>query len=151
MWRAAARHILTLACDVASPRADAVVVVTDFHFDGVPATVFLSRRGIPQVVLLAQLVSDVRRRRVEVPRVPNQLGAASAVVGQIAQRGDVHGIGARRRPPTRLVRRLRRRTRPSAAASRNGKRKRERNRRPPLLEKAAASGGGRSAAAAVAY
>src|SRR5712691_2436645 len=81
-----------LTCDVAAARADAVIAVTHFDADGVPAAVFLAAGWITQVVLLAQLVGDVGGRRIEVARVPHDFGAAAAVVGHIAQRRDVHAI-----------------------------------------------------------
>src|SRR5216684_3614355 len=65
-WRSA-----ILARDVPAARADAVIAVPHFDADGVPAAVFLAAGWIAQIVLLAQLVGDVRGRRIEVARVPH--------------------------------------------------------------------------------
>src|SRR6267142_3922316 len=79
-------------CYISPAGAHAVVAVADFDADGVPAAVFLPAGRIANVVLLAQLVGDVRRRRIEIARVADDLGPPAAVVGHIAQRRDVHAI-----------------------------------------------------------
>src|SRR5689334_10812777 len=57
--------------------ADAVVAVAQLDADRVPAAVLLAVRRIAEIVLLAQLVGDVRRGRIEVHWIANDLGAAA--------------------------------------------------------------------------
>src|SRR5438132_671378 len=92
-------HDGLLTCYIAATRSNSIRVILDFHPNRVPPAIFLSRRWIAQVVLLAQLVGDTRGRGVEIPRIADNLGAAAAVVGHVAQRGDVDAVvTARARP-----------------------------------------------------
>ena len=109
------------------PRAHAIARGSaHFDADRVPAAVLLPGRRVAEVVLLAQFVGDARRRRIEIARVADDLGAAAAVVGHVAQRDDIHAIVDRRaatRPPA---------ARRPAAGLPPGRRRRPRgNRRPP--------------------
>ena len=78
--------------DISPSRADAVGAIAELDADRVPAAVFLSARRIAEVVLLAQLVGDAGGRRIEIARIADDLGAAAAVVGHVAQRHDVDAI-----------------------------------------------------------
>ena len=79
---------------VAATSANAIAVIADFDTDGVPPAVFLSAGRITQIVLLAQLVGDARRRRIQIVGVVNDLCATAAVVGEVAQRHAVDRVGA---------------------------------------------------------
>ena len=68
--------------------------VVDFDADGMPAPVAMSRAGVADVVLLAQFVGDVGGCRIQVARVPDNLGAPAAVVGDFTQGRDVHPVAA---------------------------------------------------------
>ena len=57
-----------------------------------PPAVFLPGRGVAEVVLLAQFVGDARGRRIEIAGIAHDFGSSAAVVGQVAQRGDVDAI-----------------------------------------------------------
>src|SRR5437016_1385016 len=83
-----------LACEVAAPRANAVIPVFDFNANRVPAAVLLPQRCVPEIVLLAQLVRDVRRGRIEIARVADDLGATAAIIRHVAQGADVDAIAA---------------------------------------------------------
>src|SRR5215467_11548433 len=87
-----------LAGYVATASADSIAAVLDFNPNRVPAAVLPSERGVAQVVLLAQFVGDAGSGRIEVAGIAHDLGAASAVVGDLAQRGGVDAI-VRAGPP----------------------------------------------------
>src|SRR5687767_15396561 len=57
-----------------------------------PAPVFLRRRRVAEIVLLAQLVGDVRRCRLEVAARPHYFGTAATVVGDFAQCMEVDAL-----------------------------------------------------------
>src|SRR6476469_2580160 len=57
-----------------------------------PAAVFLGRRRIGEVVLFAQFVGNPCGRRIEIPNLAHDFGAAAAVVSHVAERGDVDAI-----------------------------------------------------------
>src|SRR5204863_1830483 len=60
--------------------------------DRVPAAVLFPRRRIAEIVLLTELVGDVRGRRIQVASVADDFRAAAAVVGHVAQGDDVDAI-----------------------------------------------------------
>src|SRR6267142_3038246 len=128
-------------CYISPAGAHAVVTVADFDADGVPAAVFLPAGRIADVVLLAQLVGDIGSGWVEIARVAHDFRSATAVVGHVAQRGDVDPIVAadrRSRPSATAAsapaadRRRRPAGTPAAAGERKGHRGREPRRRLPL-------------------
>src|SRR5262245_35946239 len=98
-----------------------------------PLPVLLRGRLVTEVVLLAQLVGNARRGLLEIRRKANDLGAAAAVVGHVAQGRRPQRVGAAA-PAMTLRRRTGRRRwrRPSAAAAAR-ERRRERNRTALLL------------------
>src|SRR5947209_2113582 len=126
------RHSIS-ARDVTAARAHAVVAVPHFDTDRVPAPVFLSACLISEVILLAQLVGDARRRRIEIACVADDLGTPTAVIGHLAQRDDVDSVVAAcaARPPARAAAATapRRRKRPPSSPAAGRKRHRNRNRR----------------------
>src|SRR5438105_10492846 len=83
---------IALACHVPAPCTHAVVVVAHLDADRMPLAVFRAARLVSQIVLLAQFVGDARRRGIEIVRVANDLRAAAAIVGHVAQRRDVDAI-----------------------------------------------------------
>ena len=91
---------------------------------------FFPRRRIAEVVLLAQFVGDARGRRVEIARVADDLGAPAAVVGHVAQRGDVDAIvaGDAAASCRCAAERSAAAARPPLPAPATGKRKRDRQR-----------------------
>src|SRR5262249_24576732 len=78
--------------DVAFACADFERRIAQLDSNGVPAPVAVSRAGIAEVVLLAQLVGNAVHGRIEIPRVAHNLRASAAVVGDLAQRDDVHPV-----------------------------------------------------------
>jgi len=72
--------------------ADGVVAVAHHDLDRVPLAVLWRGRGVAKKILLAQLVGDPRRRGVEIAIRHDDLGATAAVVGDRAQRVDVHAL-----------------------------------------------------------
>src|SRR2546427_7397139 len=120
--------MLTLAPAVPPRGANPIAAVPPLDPNRMPAAVFFPGRRIPEIVLLAQFVGDAARRRIEVARFTNDLGAAAAVVGHVAQRRHVDRIVAALppRPAARLLRRRHRLRRWPAATRR--KRKRDWNR-----------------------
>src|SRR5204863_9639861 len=106
---------------------------TDFDADRMPAPVLLRSRWISEVVLLAQLVGDVRGCGIQVARVPHDLGAAAAVVRHVAQRDHVDaivvGCAAARPATTTASAAGRRRLRPAWPSAAATRRKWKRNRR----------------------
>src|SRR5438034_388421 len=122
-------RVRDLTRDVPAPCANAVVAGTDFDPDRMPAPVLLCRRWVTEIVLFAQLVRDVRRGRIQVARIANDLGAAAAVVGHVAQGDDVDAIivwrpAARPASASSAVRRLR----PASSTAAPARRKWEWNR-----------------------
>src|SRR2546427_570637 len=101
--------MLTLAPAVPPRGANPIAAVAHLDPNRMPAAVFLPGRRIPEIVLLAQFVGDAARRGIEVARFTNDLGAAAAVVGHVAQRRHVDRIVAALppRPAARLLRRRR--------------------------------------------
>src|SRR5215467_3015924 len=99
-----------------------------------PAPVLFSERGISKVVLLAQLVGNRRRRRIQVPRIANDFGVPSAVVGHLAERACIHAVVAAPAGPAALSAAASNQLRPAAAwkaaAPADGRRERKRNRWP---------------------
>src|SRR5436190_15450989 len=124
----------SLARDVPPSRAHAVALAR-FDADGVPAAVLRPRGGVTQVVLLAQLVGDAGDGGIEIAHPADDLGTAAAVVGDVAQRGDVDAIvagaaGSRASAPRNGTgRRLRHGRRRGRAPARHGKGHRDRARR----------------------
>ena len=59
-----------------------------------PLSITVPRRRVREVVLPTQLIGDAGGSRVQVGRVPDNLGAATAVIGQVPQRGDVDPVVA---------------------------------------------------------
>src|SRR5215208_5805343 len=127
--------------DIPAARPDDVLRVADFETDGVPPSVLLvAGRRVTQEVLLAQFVGDAGGRAVEIARLPDDLRAAAAGIGDLPQDADVDGFvapGAARR--SAWIRRARRRItrrgdrrRPASTASAAWQRERER-RRPALI------------------
>src|SRR5204863_3962293 len=90
-----------LTCEIAPSRADAIAASLHFDTNRVPPSVSPSGRLIAEIVLLAQLVGDACRRRIEVARTADDLGAPAAVVGHVAERRDVHAIVEPRGLPVR--------------------------------------------------
>src|SRR5215217_1250974 len=98
--------------DIPAARPDDVLRVADFETDGVPPSVLLvAGRRVTQEVLLAQFVGDAGGRAVEIARLPDDLRAAAAGVGDLPQDADVDRFvapGAARRSAA-WIRRARRR------------------------------------------
>src|SRR5438067_8786448 len=88
-----------LRCDVALARTNGVAAVLNLHLDVVPAAVLLPLVVVPKVVLLAQFVGDVRRRRIEVAEAADDLRPAAGVVGDASQRSLVHVLASNRPSP----------------------------------------------------
>jgi hypothetical protein len=98
--------------DVPTTRSNPQRVVTHLDSNRVPAPVMFTGGRVSEEVLFAQFVSDPGRRRIEIARISYELGAATTVVGEVAQGNKVHGLLERSFP---LVSRLlggRRRGRP---------------------------------------
>src|SRR5262245_10499581 len=98
-----------------------------------PLAVSLCVARISQVVLLAQLVSDARRRRPQSLRAADDLRPSTGVVGDLTKRVRIHAIARRTRPATTAsttaTTRNRRQTRPRPAPSWEWKWHRHRKRR----------------------
>src|SRR4051812_4335435 len=124
---------ILLARYISSPGAHVVRRVAHFDADAVPASVLRALRGVAHVVLLAQFIRDAGGGRIQVAREADDLGAPAAVVGDVAQRGDVDAIVVAAVAPARVagaagrtlrrLRRRRRRLRP-APGDREGERTR---------------------------
>src|SRR5688572_20122276 len=80
--------------DVPAAGAHGQTTVTHFELDGVPAVVLLGAAGIPQVVLLAQLVGDSRGGGVEAVEAADDLRPAAGVVSDLPQRIAVDALAA---------------------------------------------------------
>src|SRR2546427_7205838 len=116
--------MLTLAPAVPPRGANPIAAAPHLDANRMPAAVFFPGRRIAEIVLLAQFVGDAARRRIEVARFTNDLGAAAAVVGHVAQRRHVDRIVAALppRPAARLLRRRHRLRRWPAPTRAEGKR-----------------------------
>src|SRR5262245_55631203 len=58
-----------------------------------PASVFLLRRLVSEVVLLAQFIGDGGRGRIHIARIADDFGLTAAVVRHFTQRRDVDAVG----------------------------------------------------------
>src|SRR5258706_7447061 len=77
---------------VPAARANLQSTILQFHFDGVPAPVFLSGAVVANVVLLAQFVGDVLGRGIEIAEAVDDFGAASGIVRDCPERVLVHTL-----------------------------------------------------------
>src|SRR4051812_4531346 len=142
-WQLATGNWLLARSDVAAACAHVVRGIAHLDTDGVPAAVLGSRCRVPEVVLLAQFGGGAGGRGIQVACRADDLGAPAAVIGNVAQGGDVdavvrHAAPARGSAPRSRIarcghRRWRRRGRWTPAWDR--KRQRNRPRHPaPLSE-----------------
>src|SRR5215210_1541222 len=88
---------------------DVISGISQLDTNRVPLPVLYTRRGVAQIVLAAQFVGDARRRGLEITRAADDLRAAAAVVGDVAERRHVHPFVAAATAAPRHRWRIRRR------------------------------------------
>lgn len=90
---------------VAAARSDTQRAILHVDTDRVPLAVPMSGAWITERILTAQFVGNAGRRGIEIASVPHDFGAATAIVGDVSQRGSVHAVATKARA-ARIFRRF---------------------------------------------